>query len=54
MSNKIKMCKCCIMHSRIPGITINKEGICSDCTDFMDEEKNNTEEMVQKYEKKDV
>lgn len=52
MSNKIKMCKCCIMHSRIPGITINKEGICSDCTDFMDEEKNNTEEMVQKYEKK--
>ena len=42
------------MHSRIPGITINEEGVCSDCTDFIEEQKHDTKEMAQKYEKKNV
>lgn len=51
MMNETKMCKHCIMHSRIPGITINKEGVCSDCTDFAEEQKHETKEMAQEYEK---
>lgn len=48
----MKMCKYCIMHSKIPGITINEEGICSDCTDFVEEQKHDMKELAVEYEKK--
>lgn len=38
--NEYKMCTQCIMHTGIPGIKLNDEGICNDCLDFIAEKEN--------------
>ena len=50
--NKYTTCKYCIMHSGIPGITIDKDGVCSDCNDFVEEQKVNNETAAVEYTKK--
>lgn len=45
------MCKNCLMHSGIPNITINEEGICSDCVDYEQEKQEISREELKKYEK---
>ena len=50
--NKYTTCKYCIMHSGIPGINIDKDGVCSDCNDFVEEQKVNNETAAVEYTKK--
>jgi predicted PP-loop superfamily ATPase len=34
MTDEKKTCNLCVLHSQIPGVTINDEGICSICVNF--------------------
>jgi hypothetical protein len=39
------------MHDNIPSITINSEGVCCDCVDFLEEQKQMERESLETYEK---
>ena len=29
-----QICRQCILHSRVPGVTINENGFCNECVDY--------------------
>ena len=52
MNTEIKICKQCILKSITPGIEINEEGLCSECSDYLNRPKPNYQKYVEEMEKR--
>ena len=42
------MCKKCILHSKVPGVVINEDGLCTACHDYKPGKDQKVDDMVQK------